>query len=247
MSLDTDVPATGRGGSPSLDVPDYWWYRVRAELLRRYFGERARSARRVLDVGSADGPSVSWLGASELKVCLDVDPRGLRPGGVCGSALALPFRDGCFDVVAAFDVIEHCDPEGVAVGELVRVLRPGGTLMIAVPAYQWAWSDHDVANGHHRRYTRGRLVAALEAAGVEVDRASYAFAGVFPVFAIERTVRRLARRARASGAADVVEVPQVHPAVECLLCWLSRLDSHVIGRRNLPFGSSVFAIATKPE
>ena len=107
------------------------------------------------------------------RVTLDLFPRGLTPGeGVCGSATALPFRDGAFEVVAAFDVVEHCADEALALAELVRVLAPGGRLLLSVPAYQWAWSDHDVRAGHHRRYTRPRLVAAVErrrAAGGTVD------------------------------------------------------------------------------
>ena len=85
---------------------------------------------------------------------LDIDPRGLEPGGVCGSALALPFGDATFDVVCAFDVVEHCEPEALALAELARVLKPGGRLLISVPAYQWAWTEFDEENGHHRRYTR---------------------------------------------------------------------------------------------
>ena len=84
----------------------------------------------LLDVGSADGPSVGWLTAPH-KVSLDLDPRGLRPpGGVCGSLLALPFADGSFEVVSAFDVIEHCEPERDALLELHRVLEPGGRLLV---------------------------------------------------------------------------------------------------------------------
>ena len=105
---------------------------------------------------------------------------------MCTSALALPFRDGSFDLVGAFDVVEHCEPEAQALGELARVLEPGGRLLLSVPAYQWAWSDHDVRAGHYRRYTRPRLLAAVRAAGFEVDRCTYGFAGVFPMFAAER-------------------------------------------------------------
>ena len=99
-------------GSPSIQAPEYWWYRARADLLQVALAERVGSPRRVLDVGSADGPSVGWLRGRGQRVALDIDPRGLEKGDVCGSATALPFDDGAFDVVAAFDVIEHCEPRG---------------------------------------------------------------------------------------------------------------------------------------
>jgi SAM-dependent methyltransferase len=235
------------GGSPSIEQPDYWWYRVRSGLLRIVFEPHLGVRERVLDVGSADGPSVGWLRGS-VHVTVDIDPRGLEPGGVCASALALPFRDDSFDVVGAFDVIEHLDPESAAVAELTRVLRPGGRLLVAVPAYQWAWTDFDVQNGHHRRYTRGRTVAALEAAGLDVQRSTYAFASMFPIFAAERLTRRvvtLVRRDKQTEAADIVEVPQTTAWQDRILMTLGRIDAWLLGRVDLPFGSSVFAVAVK--
>jgi len=122
-------------GSASIDQPDYWWYRARSNLLESALGEHLGSPDRLLDVGSADGPSVAWMRTTGRRVNVDVDPRGLVPGeGVCASALALPFGDGTFDVVGAFDVVEHCDPETDALAELARVVAPGGTLLLSVPA-----------------------------------------------------------------------------------------------------------------
>src|SRR5688572_14770587 len=107
----TDVgPATGHGGSASLEAPEYWWYVARADLLRAVLEDRIGEALMMLDVGSADGPSVGWLDGHGPRIMLDIDPRGLAPGGVCASALALPFADETFEVVCAFDVVEHCDP-----------------------------------------------------------------------------------------------------------------------------------------
>jgi SAM-dependent methyltransferase len=217
--------------------------------LRTVLEERIGDAPLMLDVGSADGPSVGWLDGHGRRIMLDIDPRGLAPGGVCGSALALPFADRTFDVVSAFDVLEHCDPESVALAELVRVLRPGGRLLMSVPAYEWAWSDFDEANGHHRRYTRKRAVQALESAGLTVSRATYAFAGVFPFFAAERIVRRAKRAFGPDGQPqhpeETVSLPEVPRALERMFLWLCRKEQKVLARRDLPFGSSVVVAALR--
>lgn len=243
------MPASHHGGSPSIQNPDYWWYRARSRLLRTVLADYVGEPVRVLDVGSADGPSVSWLRSCGRHTSLDIDLRGLAPGDVCGSAAAIPFRDGVFDVVAAFDVIEHVESEPTVLAELRRVLAPGGRLLVSVPAYQWAWSDHDVANGHFRRYTRPRAVTALTTAGFEVRRATYMFAAVFPMFALERLFRRLRHRLsrRQQGAADIVSVPQPPAVVDRALLALSRLDERWLARRDLPLGSSVVVAAEKPR
>ncbi|MET0931836.1 MAG: class I SAM-dependent methyltransferase [Aeromicrobium sp.] len=244
------MTATSHGGSASLAANDYWWYRARTSLLETILADRVGQPQRVLDVGSADGPSVGWLQQHDgLHVTLDIDPRGLTAGGVCGSALILPFADGSFDIVGAFDVIEHCDPESTALSELARVLAPGGTMMISVPAYTWAWSSFDDINGHHRRYTRRRAVKAVKASGLRIDRATYAFAAVFPFFAMQRLATRLVetvRRKDQATPADVVDLPSVSPGLSSFLLRLCRLDSRVLRRTNLPFGSSVVLAASKP-
>lgn len=234
-------------GSPSLNAPEYWWYTARARLLQTVLEPYAAGARRVLDVGSADGPSVGWLAASDLKVAMDIDPRGLVPGGVCGSATALPFADASFDVVAAFDVIEHCAPEALALSEAARVLAPGGVFLMSVPAYQWAWTGFDEANHHHRRYTRRRAVDAVTGAGFRVERATYAFGATFPAFAADRLRRRLSERRTGAPAVTGTEpeLPQVNPLVERALLRATRVDERVLRTRDLPFGSSVVVAARR--
>lgn len=236
----------GSVGSPSLAQPDYWWYRARADLLRAAVGTYVGRPDRLLDVGSADGPSVGWLAPDARRVALDVDPRGLAPGDVCGSAMHLPFADASFDVVAAFDVVEHCEPEAAALAELARVLTPGGRLLVSVPAYQWAWTDFDVQNQHHRRYTRRRLVGAVEAQGLEILRATYLFAGTFPFFAADRLRTRLVEhRARPQAVDGEPQLPETGPAVERLLLGAAGLDRRLLPRWDLPFGSSVVVAARK--
>ena len=229
-------------GSASLQQPDYWWYRARTRLLEASLGPYAAGAQRVLDVGSADGPSVGWLGGSQLHATVDVVTSGLRAGtGVCASALALPFHDEVFDVVGAFDVLEHLDPEAQGIGELARVLQVGGHLLLSVPAYEWAWSQHDVHAGHYRRYTRQRLLAAIRSAGLRPLHSSYAFASVFPFFVAERGIRRFGELRGSSKR----QLTPVSPTMDRVLMGLSSLDERVLRRGSLPFGSSVLAAAVK--
>ena len=231
-------------GSSSLGQPDYWWFRARTDLLHVVFGPFLGSPRRTLDVGSADAPSVDWMRGDHPRVTLDLFPDGLVPGeGVCGSAEALPFADEAFDVVAAFDVVEHCEDDALAVSELARVLAPGGRMLLSVPAYQWAWSDHDVRAGHHRRYTRPGLERVVEGAGLRVARSTYAFGAVFPLFVAERARRRLQGRGRQQPQS---RLPQVSPSADKVLMGLSRLDHRLLRKRDLPFGSSIFLAAVKP-
>ena len=130
---------------------------------------------------------MGWLRGAHRSVTLDLFTEGLVPGeGVCGSVTALPFASGTFDVVGAFDVVEHCANDHLAVSELARVVEPGGRVLLSVPAYPWAWSDHDVRAGHHRRYTRPQVVALVRGTGLTVVSATYAFAAVFPLFVGER-------------------------------------------------------------
>ena len=213
--------------SASITQPDYWWYRARADLLHTVLNSFVQ----------------------EPRLVLDVDPSGLGTGGVCGSAMALPFADATFDVVAAFDVVEHCEPETSVLDELCRVLVPAGRLFISVPAYQWAWTRFDELSGHHRRYTRPRIVHAVEAAGLRVERSTYAFMSVFPFFALDRLRSRLrqaiTRDSRSQGESAEPTLPELSPATERVLMGLSRIDRGLLGRVNLPFGSSVIVVATK--
>ena len=147
-------------------------------------------------------------------------------------------------MVAAFDVVEHCEDDALAVSELARVLAPGGRMLLSVPAYQWAWSDHDVRAGHHRRYTRPRLERVVEGAGLSVARSTYAFGAVFPLFVAERARRRMQVRAGKEAAS---RLPSVSPRTDKVLMGLSGVDHRLLRKRDLPFGSSIFLAASSPR
>ncbi|MEJ7662138.1 MAG: methyltransferase domain-containing protein [Hymenobacter sp.] len=85
----------------------------------------------------------------------------------------LEFADARFDLVIASDVLEHIEEEGRALREWTRVLRPGGQLLVFVPAHAYLWSEHDVVNHHFRRYSRAGLLAAMRGAGLRPQRSSF--------------------------------------------------------------------------
>jgi len=103
----------------------------------------------------------------------ELDDRDARVGAVQGDALRLPFPDGAFDRVIASEVLEHIPDDETAMGELARVLRPGGSMAVTVPRcgpefVNWALSDeyHDVPGGHVRIYRHGQLTGRLEGNGL---------------------------------------------------------------------------------
>ena len=113
----------------------------------------------------------------------ETGPKGVRGSAqsIQGDALSLPFPDGHFDRVLAAEILEHIPADGLAMAELARVLRPGGTAAVTVPRYLpericWALSDayHEVEGGHVRIYTGHELVAKLEKAGLVVVGTAHA-------------------------------------------------------------------------
>ena len=152
----------------------HWWYRERRYLLARQI--RQLRPGRALDSGAAAGGNTRVLRergweATALEYSEDgaeiARERGLPV--VRADALTLPFPDASLDLVVAFDVLEHIEDDNRAVQEICRVLTPGSTALIAVPADPKLWSAHDDAVGHVRRYTRLSLVALFEQNGMDVE------------------------------------------------------------------------------
>jgi len=90
-----------------------------------------------------------------------------------GSILALPYADNHFDIVCAFDVIEHVENDRLAVSELNRVCRPGGSVLVTVPAHMHLWTAHDEVNHHFRRYEMAQLRDLWAGSSGTVEFASF--------------------------------------------------------------------------
>jgi SAM-dependent methyltransferase len=220
----------------------HFWFVGRRELVRgllaRHLGPAPQA---LLDVGCGTGHLADELLAAGHRVtALDRLPEALgaartRAGGlglVRADAGRLPLRAGAFDAVTLLDVLEHVD-DAATLAELRRVLRPGGLLVLTVPAAPWLWSHRDDAAGHRRRYTRRSLSAALAAGGFEPLELGPYQCALFPVVAASRLLGRRGPRLR-----DAEERPPAF--VNAALSWVNRREV-ALGLGRLPFGSSLAA------
>ncbi|MFG1609399.1 class I SAM-dependent methyltransferase [Actinoplanes sp. NPDC049265] len=161
------------------DVEDrHWWFRERRSILARWLRglERDGAPGSALDIGAAGGGNTRVLRRHGWRpVAVEYSADGARVAAgrglivVRGDATGLPVAGGSVDLVTAFDVIEHIEDDYLALAEIRRVLRPGGTVLVTVPCDMRLWSAHDVASQHFRRYDRDGLRRVVRKAGLEID------------------------------------------------------------------------------
>lgn len=168
---------------------EHWWFTARLHILRSYVGRhfaQANKPLRILNAGVATGATSLMLTEFGEVTSVEYDEdccqflrENVLPDVVQASLTALPFADASFDLVCAYDVIEHIEDDVQALREIKRVLKPGGHFHLTVPAFQMLWSNHDVVNHHYRRYRRNQLLQRVREAGLEARYASYFNAFLF--------------------------------------------------------------------
>jgi SAM-dependent methyltransferase len=197
----------------------YWWHRARRRIIDRLLRRALPVQRdlRILDVGAGTGATSRALAKYGRVLAVDFSPeavtiargRGLDVARMDARALALP--DASFDLVVGLDVMEHLEDDVGLVKELRRVLKPGGVLLVTVPAYQWLWSSHDVANQHWRRYRRRELRGVLRAADLHVEVCSYVMMTMLVPAALYRLLERLPGRGVPHDEAEIRFTPVPAP------------------------------------
>lgn len=236
----------------------HWWFASRRDAVYDLIkGLNLPTTAAILEIGCSGGPLMQRLRAAGYSDVMGIDvsapaielaqARGVPHVAVMDGA-ALEFADARFDLVIASDVLEHIEDEGKALREWTRVLKPGGQILVFVPAHKYLWSEHDVVNHHFRRYSRQGLVAALERAGLRTKRSSFWNAAMyFPTAALRLGKRMLSgpvspeKKPGATGDLHYL----VGPANAVLLQWV-KAENWLLRHFNLPLGVSVFALAQKP-
>jgi SAM-dependent methyltransferase len=224
----------------------HWWFLGRKHLLRALLGSAVVRDLLILDAGCGTGLAEDVLDPLGTVIGIDVAPEALCDrASTCPERLCLasidpaPFRSGIFDLVVALDIIEHIEDDAAALREMHRLCRPGGRLLITVPAYDWLRSAHDEALGHYRRYSVRQIADLMRDAGFRPTKVSYSVTAPFPAAVAFRFLRRLLR---SSGGSDMFEVPRL---INSAMTALMRLEAALIKRVNLPFGLSVVAIGIR--
>jgi SAM-dependent methyltransferase len=225
----------------------HWWYRARRQVIAALIRRVAKppDGAELLEIGCGTGHNLSMLAEFGHVSGLEVDPEARsvaekRLGRPVLSA-PLPELDGVpklrFDLVGAFDVIEHIEDDGSALAAIAQCLKPGGKFVATVPAHQWMWSSHDVVNHHHRRYSKKQFRALIDGSPLRLERIGYFNSLLFPVAIAERMASKL----RGKDDSDLSMPPApLNAALEKVFA----TERHLIGRVPLPPGLSLFAVAS---
>ena len=232
----------------TLAVEDrYWWYRGRRRIVLDVVRSLSLpSEPRILDAGCGSGRNLVELSGLGSVVGLEPSARGAevaRGRGVGEVVVAeiatMPFDDSSFDLITCLDVLEHIEDDLGALLALRRVARPGGVLLITVPAYPRLWSSHDELNRHCRRYTRAALLGRAVEAGWRPLRTTHFNALLLPVAAAWRLGDRL-RSSEAPGDSELVRTPA---ALNWLLEQPLRAEAALLrSGRRIPAGLSLVGV-----
>lgn len=227
----------------------HWWYRARRRILAALIERKLPlpDNARILEIGCGTGHNLEMLKRFGRVDAVEIDSaaRAIASARLGHAVINAPLpelsgiADGSYDLVAIFDVLEHIEEDEEALISIARVLKPGGRILITVPAHPWMWSGHDRVNHHKRRYTRETLTEVIEAAGLKLEMLSWLNSILFPVAA----AARFAGRARKRDDSD----DSMPPApLNRLFELLFGLERYAIGRMRLPPGVSLVAIVSRP-
>lgn len=227
----------------------HWWYVGLRAMLKSFCHTHVRhTGVRVLDVGCGTGAALDVLSSIGQPMGVDIAVDVIR---LCrqrkqvrtavASADALPFSAASFDAAVLLDVLSHrgVAKEDLALEEIRRVLKPGGVVLINLPAYQWLYSSHDVAVHTDHRFTRNEATALVRECGFEPLQATYWNTLLFPFALPVRLWRKLRPRRRSDIAVGS------HRMTDWPLSKVLAFERQCLRVVPMPFGLSLFLAARK--
>ena len=225
----------------------HWWFRGRRDILATVLAGLALPPdASILEIGAGTGGNLAMLSQFGKVSAVEMDGIALQLAREktadlydirCGRCPDdMPFPEGSFDLVCLLDCLEHIADDGGALDCAARMLKPGGAVLVTVPAYQWLWSRHDVFLHHQRRYSKGSLQSLVSCCGLRMERITYFNTLLAPLAITARLGDQLRGSEKASGAG--IPARSVNNALHTLFS----AERHWLSGRSLPFGISLMAI-----
>lgn len=228
----------------------HWWFTARRRILSSVVRRIARppAAARILELGCGTGHNLDMLGAFGRVEASELDDHArdlaAKRLGRPVEKVALPilgkFPAESYDLIALLDVLEHVPDDKGSLAAIFTRLKPGGALLLTIPANPWMWSAHDVAHHHHRRYRKAEIAVLARAAGYEVDLLSPFNTVLFPLIAGVRLINKMRGH---DSADDALPARPVNRALDTLF----GAEAELIGRLPFPFGVSLVAVLRRPK
>jgi SAM-dependent methyltransferase len=233
----------------------HWWFRGRRKIIEKVLRRKLAGPgpRRLLSVGCGPAEGLEWLlpfaGPGGKVFGLDLEPQHAQSipeqiEFVVGRVERTPLTDSYFDVILALDVFEHLDDDQAALREAVRLLKPGGLLLLTVPALPSLWGRQDIASEHRRRYTKQSLSDLLDQVQWSDCQIDYFNTFLFPLALTVRWSRRALGLASCSRSDFEDNRPGV---INEVLAWIFSAERHLINRVAMPIGVSLSATCKVPE
>ncbi|MGB3641310.1 MAG: class I SAM-dependent methyltransferase, partial [Rivularia sp. (in: cyanobacteria)] len=229
----------------------HWWFIARRQILEKVIRKlNLPTNPQILEAGCGTGGNLQMLSRYGQVSAMELDEIAcqlanqrqvthVKPGSLPDN---IPFTS-YYDLILILDVIEHLDDDLSALEALYYKLKPGGYLLVTVPAYKFLWSEHDEINHHKRRYRLKALKKVVKKAGYEVDYGSYFNTFLFPLVAIVRGLAKLKPKQNNNQISSDLVVPS--KSVNQILKWLFASERYLIDKFTLPFGVSVLLLARK--
>jgi SAM-dependent methyltransferase len=228
----------------------HWWFVGRRRILDQIIRKLPLPTNaKILEAGCGTGGNLRMLShhgevsAMELDetACELANQRQITTVRLGSLPNRIPYSQE-YDLIVAFDVLEHLDDDLGALFALKSHLKPGGWLLVTVPAYQFLWSHHDDINHHKRRYRLKGLQQVFRKADLKISYSSYFNTFLFPLVAGIRLCQKLLQiENKSQSQSSDLTLPS--PPVNKFLSTLFASERHLIGKLSLPFGVSALLAA----
>ncbi|MBI4085844.1 MAG: methyltransferase domain-containing protein [Candidatus Liptonbacteria bacterium] len=223
-----------------------WWFRARRNIIEQIIKELigGDSSKKILDFGAGVGVVSKMMANYADVIAVDNSPESVRLSSYPIQLISdlKCFDDNSFDIVTAFDVLEHCLDDEEIIKEFWRILKPGGFVFVAVPAYQFLWREYDTLVHHYRRYLKGELSNKFKKYSFLILKSSYYNTLLFPLLVVNVTYEKI-RNLFTKKQRNELELYGY--ITNEMLFKIFNAEKYWLKKHNFPYGSSILLTARK--